>query len=54
LGAGIAGYYKTRHYDRLSEGTRGSRRGILERFREWDGDKPLAGMRRRDIIERRI
>jgi hypothetical protein len=31
---------------------RRNRRSILERFREWDGDKPLTGIRRRDIVER--
>jgi hypothetical protein len=54
VSAAIAGYYQSRQYflEPLSEGTQRSRKGILERFRGQDGSKPLAGVRRADIIER--
>jgi hypothetical protein len=54
VSAAIAGYYQSNQYwlEPLSEGTQRSRKGILERFRGQDGDKPLAGVRRADIIER--
>jgi|HubBroStandDraft_3_1064219.scaffolds.fasta_scaffold00005_14 hypothetical protein len=50
----IASYYQSNQYflEPLSEGTRRSRKGILERFRGQDGEKPIAGLRRADIIER--
>jgi integrase len=54
VSAAITGYYQSRQYflEPLSEGTQRSRRGILERFRAQDGDKPLASIRRGDIIAR--
>jgi integrase len=52
LSAAIAGYYKSRLFEKLSEGTRRLRRSILEHFREADGEKPIAKLRRQDIVKR--
>jgi integrase len=50
----IASYFQSNQYflEQLSEGTRRSRTGILNRFREYDGDLPIASLRRSDIIDR--
>jgi len=49
--AAVAAYYDSRTFYVLSAGTQAKQRGILERFRDEHGDKPLKLLPRKFIVE---
>jgi len=52
LSAVLVGYYGSRSFRRLSAGTQALWRAILERWRETDGDKPIAVLPKEYIVRR--